>query len=81
MATLGLSQEAVCVSEAATKAHPSSLPLWLARLSCNDSSLKKVSELCEQALSLVDKEVSDYKQHFGTSIDHCNCLCDTVFIL
>ncbi len=57
MVSLGLSQEAVCICETATKTHPSSLSLWLARLSCNEGSFETLSQLCEQALCQVDKEV------------------------
>ncbi len=54
MLTLGLSREAASISELGTGAYPSSLPLWIARLS---SCSEKVGQLCRQALDQVDKQV------------------------
>ncbi|XP_064406834.1 U3 small nucleolar RNA-associated protein 6 homolog [Halichondria panicea] len=53
MLTLGLSREAASISELGTGAYPSSLPLWIARLS---SCSEKVGQLCRQALDQVDKQ-------------------------
>ncbi len=60
MLTLGLNQEAASISELGTGAYPSSLPLWLARLSSVDSCSEKVGQLCRQALDQVNKEVTVY---------------------